>query len=776
VSAIWTKARADLGSRRLQTAVIASFAMVVSGLWTVNLTLLANSSSSWDAAFAAQQGSHLRASFDAGLVTPEQLAATPAAIGASASGGPWPVLWSMPFETRSTKLKLTILGRSQPGGQVDALQVVAGRWARAPDEIVLTRSQAKAYGIEPGDRLQLVDRAGHPAFRVSGEVVDLDQPSAQSAPSLQAAWMLPSRVAELDAPFAPALVMGYRFPGAPGVAELGRASDRLRAAVPAGALGGTSSYLITRTVDNAPTSFVVEFLVGFSIFGLVVTVAIVANSVAGAVIANYREIGIMKTVGFGPLQVAAVFVLQVEVAAAAGAVAGVAAGALVSRPLLEQSADALGLLAGSPVLPGLDLAVVAAVLLVALTAALPPALRAGSLGAIDAITLGTSPGRGRGSRLARGLDRLGLPRPLSLGAADAFVRPLRGAMTTAGVQLGVSTLAFALGLAGTAVQYANLSPSSHIQVEVDRYAGYPDGKVMAALAAQPDTSAVVGLQDSSAIVAGVPDLVDAVAMRGDPTRIGYRVTDGRWFRAPGEAVVSPSLLRATGRRLGDSLDVTVNGHVFRLRTVGIQLEGINLAHQVRFSWATYTEAEPGAQPALYYVHLRPGSDIAAYVRAVQRTEPDYLGVTAFGLEEVGPIMLLTQITDVVALLLALAAVASVFNNVLLTVRERSRDIAILRAVGLSPGQALAMVSATAAVIGLLGGLLGAPAGMLFHRGMVASVSLVVGNPFPAQIYDVFSPLQLPALVGIGVLLALAGAVLPGRWAARSPIAERLHSE
>ena len=61
-------------------------------------------------------------------------------------------------------------------------------------------------------------------------------------------------------------------------------------------------------------------LIAFSVFALAAAAAIVADLVTGIVISAYREIGIMKAVGFAPANVVGVLVLQILLPALAACV------------------------------------------------------------------------------------------------------------------------------------------------------------------------------------------------------------------------------------------------------------------------------------------------------------------------------------------------------------------------------------------------------------------------------------------------------------------------
>src|SRR5262249_60155103 len=68
--------------------------------------------------------------------------------------------------------------RADPGGRLDRLQLVAGRWVQGPGEIVVTRFDAPEAGelkIVVGETVRVLSRADRPAFRVVGEVVDVGE-------------------------------------------------------------------------------------------------------------------------------------------------------------------------------------------------------------------------------------------------------------------------------------------------------------------------------------------------------------------------------------------------------------------------------------------------------------------------------------------------------------------------------------------------------------------------------------------------------------------------
>jgi predicted lysophospholipase L1 biosynthesis ABC-type transport system permease subunit len=106
----------------------------------------------------------------------------------------------------------------------------------------------------------------------------------------------------------------------------------------------------------------------------------------------------------------------------------------------------------------------------------------------------------------------------------------------------------------------------------------------------------------------------------------------------------------------------------------------------------------------------------------------------------------------------------------------ARDVAVLKAVGMSPRQLLAMVMTASAVLGVIGGLVALPLGVRTYHGLMTQLARQVGNRPPPFAFDVLHPTTLYPLGLMGLAVALAGAFFPARRAARSRAGEILRSE
>src|SRR5262249_39865274 len=130
-----------------------------------------------------------------------------------------------------------------------------------------------------------------------------------------------------------------------------------------------------------------------------------------------------------------------------GSIGGVVLGTIGTFPIVRDTAASFGLPASAaiawPVVVGVPLVCVA----VAVLAAIIPAVQAGRLSPVTAMTRGVAPsGRPDGGRLRR--IGLGLPAsvPARLGVAAGLAHPGRALMTLGALVVGVAAVAFSLGL------------------------------------------------------------------------------------------------------------------------------------------------------------------------------------------------------------------------------------------------------------------------------------------------------------------------------------------
>jgi putative ABC transport system permease protein len=187
-------------------------------------------------------------------------------------------------------------------------------------------------------------------------------------------------------------------------------------------------------------------------------------------------------------------------------------------------------------------------------------------------------------------------------------------------------------------------------------------------------------------------------------------------------------------------------------------------------------------PTQYYVGVKPGTDPQAVANALgARLDPSGPVAGAIAGIQVTPndngeLIAVVTLIALLTILLIVVAGLGVLNTVVLQLRERVHDLGVFKSVGMTPRQAIAMVVCSVTLIGLVAGIVGVPLGVLVHNGVVPVMGHAANTDLPAAVISVYSWWQYILLALAGLVIAVAAALGPAGWAARTRTAFALRAE
>jgi putative ABC transport system permease protein len=655
---------------------------------------------------------------------------------------------------------LRVEGLPAPDAPVDVPHVTDGRRPSAPGEVLLERSFARETGLEPGDTLRLDARAQGQdrQLKVSGLAVTTEQATfPRWDPAL--AWAPDATVAALG----PGTRLAVRLKEPERTqAYIAQAQSELRG------VAITDWHDVRDTITDQTNTNTIIIGVN-TLLALIAAGFTVATVISGRVLAQRREIGLLKAIGLTPAGVVATLVGEYLLVALAAGVLGLIAGAAIAPLLLEPMASLLATPTPSALAPAPLLLSLALILLAVALCTAIPAIRAGRLNTVEALAIGRANARGKASRAARAAAALRLPATVRLGVKDAFAGHARAVLSVAALGMMVITLVAALSMEATYDKVigdpALRAKPWDIRVEPGELT---TAQALTAVRREPaeHVTTLAGLTATG------PDGHEVhVRALGDGFQaFRYAVPDGRMFDRPGEAIVGRGLLDTQHLKVGDMLALRVSGVPVRVRIVGRHVEpdddGVVAIMSASSLPAAARRQLAGAE---VIAQLRPGADQRAVQRRLQAAHLNGELVSDEVRQERADVR---PIVYGSSLLLVAVGLVNLLTTLLLVTRERSRDYGIFKAVGLTPRGVLAVVNAGGAVLGLIAIVAGIPVGLVIFRALMAAMSPSEGT----DIVGTPGVLALALTVPVVLAVTFLASSLPARRAARTSAAIVLRAE
>jgi putative ABC transport system permease protein len=520
---------------------------------------------------------------------------------------------------------------------------------------------------------------------------------------------------------------------------------------------------------------------------------LIVNTITAIMTQQTRQIGIMKAVGGGNVQIFAMYVVLIL---GFGLVA-----LLIAIPLANGAAQNIGggmaaYLNFNPLpfkaYPSAIIQQAIVALLVPLLAALWPVYNSVRITVREAISDYGIGGSAKPNDVSVSRRALFIPRPMRLSLRNAFRRKLRLGLTLFSLVLGGAIFIGVYNLWASfdkTIEDIQGYFLADINVSFGRYYRFEEVAFIAE--SIPDVSSVEGWTEypgtliSDKNSAGTQILF--VAPPSTSTLIDPVITSGRWLTTGDEnaIVIGNHLLNVfPDLKIGDWLTIEIGGKQTKWHIVGFYTITGNINPPLLYVNYEYLSRIVGAPGQVYSLRVLTTEHNAATQKRVNdqllalfEARGIQVGSTQLGADFInsqkGTTDILVYFMLVMATLIAIVGGLGLMGTMSINVLERTREIGVMRAIGASNGDIQSIVIVEGLVIGLISWAISILLSFPITSVLTFGVGMaVLTAPMPA----VFGMSGIIVWLILTIVLATIASALPARRASRLTVRDTLAYE
>ncbi|MFC4065406.1 ABC transporter permease [Actinoplanes subglobosus] len=706
-------------------------------------------------------------------------------------------------------------------GTDEMMEIRSGRGPESPDEIAMNATTAKLAGYAVGDRVPVLTQQPKREFTLVGiwgytggrdsisgvQEVAFTTPVAQELMLGEKDVFTSVTVAAADG-VTPAQLRDTLAPVVGGAYDV-KTGDQLSAESSADLKEGMG--------------FFNQILLGFAGIALFVGIFLILNTFSIVVAQRTRELALLRAIGASRRQVINSVLVEAVVvgviASVLGLLAGVGAGAGLGALFSSMSGGMDLAPIGVPLSAVISSFTVG--ILVTVVAAVMPALRASRIAPVAAMQDVATPDRpltrltvagtvvtaagaaalGTGLFVANGNTALYLilggvlvtfigvalltpliSRPVvallgrlfswsvpgRLGRLNSGRNPRRTAITAAALMVGIALVTGVTVVMDSAKSSLKAEAArilkAQIMISGDQGGPRPptyDPAVLDKAAAIPGVRAAAGLYND---LVAIGDDRSYVAATEDLSRLAESYGTTAPALGADQIAVSEPEAKEQGWQVGSRVPIQTSRGEARTYTVALLFPENALPGSIILP-AAAIKGFGISQPVLGFIRLDDGVAVSAVLPQVKALVADSPEVSATDQQTFvdSQAAVFDQIITMIQILLGLAiliAVLGVINTLALSVLERTRELGLLRAVGLGRAQTMRMITVEAVVIAVFGALLGVTVG----AGMGSAVARALKDDGITQIVLPWD--RMATYLALAALVGVIAAVVPAIRAAR----------
>ncbi len=241
--------------------------------------------------------------------------------------------------------------------------------------------------------------------------------------------------------------------------------------------------------------------------------------------------------------------------------------------------------------------------------------------------------------------------------------------------------------------------------------------------------------------------------------------------------ISSVISEKYGISSGDLLSIQTTDGIKDFTVASVILDFYNQGMVVTGSWEDLNKYFATSDANTFLIKINPGENIKNVIDEISFTYKDEYQLVIESNSDLKDRAknLMNQafsMFDILGIIAVLVAALGVMNTLFMNVSERTKEIGMLRSIGMTRFQVIKIILAEAAFLGVIGGVLGIGFGIILNRIILLSMGAMSG-------YDLEFILPVNAIwigIIISLLMSQLAALLPALKAAKTPMLDAIRYE
>jgi putative ABC transport system permease protein len=487
----------------------------------------------------------------------------------------------------------------------------------------------------------------------------------------------------------------------------------------------------------------------FSIMALVIAIYMVRIAITSAIYDDYKLIGIYKSIGFKPINIKVLYLLQYTLLSLICIPLGLTGTFFIIRALIESVSQRLGTFekvdSFNVTLYLIPLVIVGGLVLLF---TFLKSLKVAKINPATAIRTGAPPKKKFGFLLPNNIAKTTLPLPVAMGLRLLSANFLKSCSQALIMMISIFIMIFSINISYSfeKLKYNKTAWGfENGDIQLNRKEGIvislTHDQLMETLMREKNIKQITSFSYTGLTVLGKNDLpileINGKAYADSISHTGLTNINGRHPSTTNEISLCIGTARQLRKQPGDSVSVFIEGQKKNFVITGIYQDVSNMGQGFRLLSATMKMLNPMYSPFMYSITVFDNSNLKEYNNYLLKKLGETVAIVPSIEDRIVQMGIITSMKNILFMLsfyFLLIMLISIISDILISTKENQKLFGILKSIGWTPKQTRLAIVWKITYIGIISMIISIPIAIAASPILMGQVTGGIGLlRFPYQI-------------------------------------------